>query len=156
MGNVIHRTTKEYRVSVNTPDFAPAVWIVNPTGPAALIASGIPVKYWKINVDDTVSEMSAPEKVTVDSTPVPDTLGVERYHVSTRKAVKLDKEEWFAIDNGNGTYSGKTREIAYTYAGTKLTKTVNKQFRTDGSVASTETIDYYTNPVTGATIEKRS
>jgi len=31
MANVLNRTTFEYRESVNTPDYSPADWIINPT-----------------------------------------------------------------------------------------------------------------------------
>lgn len=80
----------------------------------------------------------------------------EKYHVSTTVKTKLSKEEWFAVDNGDGTYSGLARSLAYTYSGNKITQTVETKFLSDGSVVSKEVKDFYTNPTTGATVEKRS
>lgn len=62
MANVLNRTTKEYRVSVNTPDFPPAQWIINPD--VSLVA-GNPTKYWKIT-GDIVTLMNAAEQQAVD------------------------------------------------------------------------------------------
>lgn len=59
MATVLHRTTRELRRSVNTPDFDTADWIINPTLPEC------EPRYWKIT-GDTVSEMDAAEKEAVD------------------------------------------------------------------------------------------
>ena len=48
MANVLHRITKEYRRSVNDPDFSIADWIINP-GLSAV--EGFPAKYWTITGD---------------------------------------------------------------------------------------------------------
>lgn len=68
MADVLNRTTKEYKKSVNTPDFPEIDWIVGPdlTG---LVLNGqvlVPVKYWKIT-GDLVTGMSQPEKDVVDA-----------------------------------------------------------------------------------------
>jgi len=63
MGDVLNRTTKELKLSVNSPDFPTATWIINPDLSAL---SGVASKYWNI-VEDVVSEMSQSEKDTVDS-----------------------------------------------------------------------------------------
>jgi hypothetical protein len=60
MANVINRTTGQYLVSVNTPDYLPADWIINPSVP-----DGVAQKYWKV-VGDSVVEMTAEEKAQVD------------------------------------------------------------------------------------------
>jgi hypothetical protein len=52
MANVLHRITKQYIVSANTPDYDPAEWIINPDMTPTI---GIPSDYWSINQDDTVS-----------------------------------------------------------------------------------------------------
>lgn len=62
MANVLHRTTLQYRASVNTPDFDPSVWIINPDMSAV---ANIPQKHWKI-VGDKVSQMTAAEKIAKD------------------------------------------------------------------------------------------
>ena len=63
MANVVHRTTKEYRRSVNTPDFDSGTWIINPDMTALV---GVPNKYWNIS-GDLVTEMSQNEKDTLDA-----------------------------------------------------------------------------------------
>ena len=63
MSNVLNRTTKEYRTSVNTPDYPEVTWIINPDLSAV---QSVPVKYWKI-VGDTVTEMNQSEKDAVDA-----------------------------------------------------------------------------------------
>ena len=46
MADVLHRTTKELRRSVHSPDYDTADWIINPDlGPV----SGVAVAYWKID-----------------------------------------------------------------------------------------------------------
>jgi len=55
MANVIHRITKQYLNSVNTPDYPKKDWIHNPILPAC------PPKFWVIE-GDTVREMTAAEK----------------------------------------------------------------------------------------------
>lgn len=67
MANVLNRTTKVYLVSVNTPDYPTADWIINPDLSGV---QGVPVKYWKI-VGDIVSEMNQSEKDAVDAALVP-------------------------------------------------------------------------------------
>ena len=59
MANVINRTTKEILISVNTPDYDPIDWIINPTFPVC------EEKYYKI-VGDEVQEMNTSEKAAVD------------------------------------------------------------------------------------------
>tara|TARA_R110002072_G_scaffold273239_5_gene433978 strand:+ start:12743 stop:13183 length:441 start_codon:yes stop_codon:yes gene_type:complete len=48
MAAVLHRTTKEYRASVSTPDFPTVDWIHNPDLSAV---TGQPSKYWLITGD---------------------------------------------------------------------------------------------------------
>lgn len=66
MGTAVNRTTKEYRESVNTPDFPTAQWIINSAQADALFAAGVPSFHWNI-AGDVVSEMSAGEKATVNA-----------------------------------------------------------------------------------------
>lgn len=59
MANVLHRATFEYLRSVNTPEYDPVDWIINPVLPDC------PRKYWKI-AGDSVLEMDEGEKAAVD------------------------------------------------------------------------------------------
>ena len=62
MANVLNRATKQFIRSVNTPDYDPAAWIINPDVSKVV---GVPTKYWDIQ-GNTVSEMDAAEKALVD------------------------------------------------------------------------------------------
>ena len=63
MANILHRVTKEYRTSVNTPDFPVADWIHDPDLAAV---SGFDAKYWTI-AGDAVTLMSQAERDAVDA-----------------------------------------------------------------------------------------
>ena len=63
MASVINRETKEFLISVNTPNYPVEYWIHNPD---MSNVEGVPVKYWKI-VGDNVLEMDSFEKDTVDA-----------------------------------------------------------------------------------------
>jgi len=63
MASVLNRTTKQYFLSVNTPDFPKSDWLINPD---LTTVAGVPVEYWKIT-GDTVSEMDQSEKDAVDA-----------------------------------------------------------------------------------------
>lgn len=67
MANVLQRTTLELRFSVNTPDYDPSIWIINPDLSNVV---GVPKKYWKIE-GNTISEMNQTEKDVVDSALLP-------------------------------------------------------------------------------------
>jgi hypothetical protein len=63
MAAVIHKTTLEYRPSVNTPDFPTETWLHNPDMSAVI---GVLQRYWKI-AGSAVIEMTVPEKSAVDA-----------------------------------------------------------------------------------------
>ena len=63
MANVLNRTTKEYRVSANTPDFPVADWIINPDVSAV---AGFATQYWIIT-GDVVTLMTPAERDAVDA-----------------------------------------------------------------------------------------
>lgn len=62
MANVLNRTTKQYLTSVNTPDFDPALWIINPD--LSTVGGFAPV-YWNI-VGDTVTLVGPAARAAVD------------------------------------------------------------------------------------------
>lgn len=69
MANVIHRTTLEFRSSVNTPDFPEPEWKHEPDMSSV---AGVQAIYWKAPADWNVAnagpvEMSQPEKDAVDT-----------------------------------------------------------------------------------------
>lgn len=63
MASVLHRVTREFRQSANTPDFPAIDWIINPDLSAV---AGFASRYWKVN-GDTVSLMTLAERNAVDA-----------------------------------------------------------------------------------------
>ena len=63
MANVLYRTTKEYRTSVNTPDFPIIDWIIDPDVSAV---AGWDTKYWVIT-GDLVTLMDQAARDAVDA-----------------------------------------------------------------------------------------
>lgn len=59
MANVLNRTTNQWIESVDTPDYDPAEWVINPdTTPV----EGINPLFWFINEDDTLRPMTIEEQ----------------------------------------------------------------------------------------------
>jgi hypothetical protein len=63
MANVLNRTTKEFRRSVNTPDYPVENWIINPDLSSLIETDS---KYWIVE-GDTVRDMTDVEKDVVDA-----------------------------------------------------------------------------------------
>lgn len=63
MANVLNRITKEFRGSVNTPDFPASQWIINPDLSAVI---AFPTKYWTITGDVVTLQSQAQRDVTDD------------------------------------------------------------------------------------------
>ena len=63
MSDVVNRTTRQYRKSVNTPDFPVIDWIINPDVSAVI---AFPNKYWVIT-GDLVSLMDQTARDAVDA-----------------------------------------------------------------------------------------
>ncbi len=66
MATVVNRTTFQIVDSVNTPDYDPLFWLINPPGLDILLSTAVPVRYWKV-VGDDLAEMTQPEKDVVDT-----------------------------------------------------------------------------------------
>ena len=66
MADVFNRTDGRYLQSVNTPDFNPANWIINPNLSAV---AGQPVRYWIIDPpgSDTIRLATAGEQAAIDA-----------------------------------------------------------------------------------------
>lgn len=65
---VLNKTTKQYLIGVDGSGYDTNVWIVNPDMSSV---QNVPSKYWKINGDNTVSEMDQAEKDTADAAALP-------------------------------------------------------------------------------------
>jgi len=69
----------------------------------------------------------------------------ENHHVETLSTNKLVKETWYETSNGDGTFSGKAREIVYTWSGLSVTQETESTYCTNGALWSQTTYKYYTN-----------
>lgn len=63
MGNVLNRETLVVLYSVNTPDYDPIYWVINPD---LTILETVPMHYLKL-IGDTLTEMTPEEKAVVDA-----------------------------------------------------------------------------------------
>lgn len=99
--------------------------------------------------------LAFPTQAYLDALTAAKKFAEENYHVATYQSKLLKKEEWFETDNGDGTYSTKAREIAYTYTGKNLTQHVEKWFYTDGTEVRSETVNYFYDPAAGKVIRKK-
>lgn len=152
MANVVNRTTVQYLQFVNTPDYDPTSWIINPD--LSALAS-VPQKYWKV-VGDTVVEMDSGEKAAVDAALLSKTFRSLNFKVSSyNTSNQLTSETWYDTDNGDGTYSNIAEQITYTYSGIVLMSRVETVYFYDGTVSSAETYNYYRNDA-NALIEKKA
>ena len=74
MSDVIHRTTLEYRQSVNTPDYNAAEWIINPELPDC------PQELWEVSGDEVV-EMSQSDQAIYYAQKLQDAKTAKRIEV---------------------------------------------------------------------------
>lgn len=72
MADVLHRTTKEFKRSVHTPDFPSGTWVIDPKDDVGVQVAaptsavfGFATKYWTITVD-VVTLMTPAERTSVD------------------------------------------------------------------------------------------
>jgi hypothetical protein len=116
---------------------------------------GTPPNYTYALLPETSAAPSA--DAVVENRTVED-AAVGKFKVTTLVSASTlpGKEEFFAVDNGDGTYSGKTKSTSYTYdrLGVLSTKVVTCYYA-DGTTCSTSTYTYYTAK-TGELIEKLS
>jgi len=95
MANVAHKTNDpvEVHLSVNTPEFDPGTWIINPPSLQALLNGAVPRAYWKITPgQDDVVEMDAGEKAAVDAAALPDqkTAKIKGFAAETQTFVVVE------------------------------------------------------------------
>lgn len=81
MADVINRATAELRRSVNTPDYDPGDWVINPDLSAV---AGVDPKFWTVD-GDSVREMTTAEKDAA----LLDAEKARRYSEITRRTHEL-------------------------------------------------------------------
>jgi len=90
MANVLNKFTKQYLESINTPDYSPSDWIINPKLPDC------DPKYWIIE-DDNVREMTQLEK--------------EEYTYTHESTVYLIAEKLLLTNQNGSNYEGDSNAI---------------------------------------------
>lgn len=99
MANVLHRITKQYLISVNTPEYDSATWIINPDLSAV---ANLAVNYWKIT-GDIVDVMSEAERADADR--VQPFAGLDLVASIALKNDMVNKHRERIMENG-WTYEG--------------------------------------------------
>ncbi len=92
MATVLHKTTKQLLKSVHTPNYPSSNWIHSPDLSSV---TGVDSKYWVIENDDSVREMTVTEKDTA-----------ELANVKAAKIVEIDAKTTSLIGLGF-TYASK-------------------------------------------------
>jgi hypothetical protein len=100
MANVLNRTTGEYLESVNTPEYDPKEWIINPD---VTPVQGYPAPFWVINSDDTLSVASPAEQLRIIEQAPYRGLTLEQAQASKRNEVNIQRDIHL---NGGWLYKG--------------------------------------------------
>ena len=153
MATIFDGLTKRLLDSGSTADYLsdPSRYAVDPDLP-----SKVPLKYLKVVsgqkefkgetiTTGIVYEMTQLEKDAEDAALLAKTLPDPKYMVRTFDAdKKLMKEEWFQVDNLDGTYSKKAKDIVYNYVADRVMSRVETSYFYDGTVQSSAVYEYYT------------
>jgi hypothetical protein len=65
---------------------------------------------------------------------------------------QLQKEQWYEIDNGDGTYSDLAEETIYSYNSGALLSSITTVYREGGIIDSIEEYEYYSGTEDGRTV----
>ena len=118
MSDVLHRTTKEQRFSVHTPDYSVVTWIINPDLSGV---TGVPKKYWEIT-GDVVSEMNQGEKDAVDGALLPG-------QKTTKKASLRTEGDQLIVNQGYS--AGKQRSLIAQHTKSSKAKPKREKYTRD-------------------------
>lgn len=105
MASVLNRTTREYRRSVNTPDYPIQDWIIDPDLSAV---QGVQSIYWVITGDE-VMEMSQAEKDAVDAQELADLY--DKLADTLEQSDSYDRAIALTLLDGVNNLSGKITGI---------------------------------------------
>jgi hypothetical protein len=151
---IVQNLVTNYLISVNTPDYESMQNVL--INPDLSSVHNVLQKYWKVQ-DTSVIEMSNSEKEIIDAFLIAKTIRQKKFKVSKYDSLfRKISETWYDTDNGDGTYSGKSEEITYTYESSSclLLNYILTTFYYDGSEKSSLQYDYFTNSTQHEIIEK--
>lgn len=102
MANVVNRTAVPLQIlySVNTPDYDPAEWIINPD---LTILETVPIKYCKVS-GDLIVEMTTEEKAVVDAAELAAYKTQTTTNVCNARERKIDYGQGAEYPEGSGKY----------------------------------------------------
>lgn len=88
MANVVNRTAVPLQIlySVNTPDYDPAEWIINPD---LTILETVPIKYCKVS-GDLIVEMTPAEKAAVDAAELAAAKSTATNQICSTREIKIE------------------------------------------------------------------
>lgn len=116
MATVVNKSDLTLIKSVNTPDYDPTFWLIDPPGLDILIANKVPQKYWKFDNDDIV-EMEQSDKDVILA------AELESYRVSYIESTGLQVQRYI-----EGHYvDRKQRTLTFLYSEAQRTDDVSTQ-----------------------------
>lgn len=145
MSDVVNRNDPTIWLrSVNTPDYPPENWVINPDmiSEGLIDANGnilVPKKYWKIS-GDSVVEMSQMEK---DATPGDEITEGQLKHTMTETSDgKVSQMRYYTDEmvsaSGFSGFSGLGKATYYEYSGYRLMGFSTCRFDTKGNISNLE------------------
>jgi len=105
VASVLNRTTREYRRSVNTPEYPVQDWIIDPDLSAV---TGVPSRYWVIT-GDVVTEMDQAAKDAVDAQELADLY--DKLADTLEQSDSYDRAIALTLLDGVNNLSGKITGI---------------------------------------------
>lgn len=107
--------------------------------------SGITVVYVRDDMSqEDINKIGVVVENHVPGPSINDTHREKKYKVALYNSTyRLETEIWYDTDNGDGTYSGKAEETAYTYQGNSLIYKIHTIYFYDGTVDTQLKTEYF-------------
>jgi hypothetical protein len=153
MADVVNRSNPTiWLKSVNTPDYSPDEWLVNPDLVSAGLvdANGnilVANKHWKV-VGDSVQEMSQQEKDALPGDAIREEDIKYKIYERENSRVSTIRHYKYEINSASGFsgFSGLGKQTFYNYQGARYLGFSECMFDTKGNVIGIETTDLSTGP----------
>lgn len=129
MAYALNRTTKEFLPKVNTPDYDPAVWLINPD---LTPVEGHDPRIWVIQPDDTLRLMTDAE---IDAEYLDDFQTLWRDKINTERTTRIAGRIWYmgyCFDTDDTSRTNVTATVSALGAG--MTLPANFTWRTYNNI----------------------
>ncbi len=90
MADVLHKVTKQFLLSVNTPDFMDGNWLINPD---MSVVIGLPLKYWVIE-GDTLRSATTAERTDIDLLEEFQGMGIEEVKARINAKINVFRDTY--------------------------------------------------------------